>query len=65
MPKLILSSLLLDIKLEFQETDFSKSIALGVSESKTDTKYSFSALSFKDNIENVFFLSCSKTGKCN
>lgn len=48
MPKFILSSLLLDIKLESLETDFSKSIALGVSESKTDTKYSFSILSFKE-----------------
>lgn len=34
------------MNLESQEPDFSKPIALG--ESKTDTKYSFSMLSFKE-----------------
>lgn len=48
MLKFICSLLLLDMKLESQEPDFSKPIALGVSESKTDTKYSFSMLSFKE-----------------
>lgn len=48
MPKFICYLLLLDIKLESQEPDFSKPIDLGVSESKRGNNYSFSTVSLKE-----------------
>lgn len=61
MPIFIQSLLLSDIKLESQEPDFSRSVALGVSESKTDTNYSFSILSFKEKQDRKMSIETSLT----